>query len=277
MRLHTEATDRRSVRLPSTAVAPASRTSLHQRRAGQPRPATPQARLCDDRSHQSRRQSGRGRRSGQLAQATPPFALTLRAMTLGKRHLGAPGLRLHASLLVSAIALALAFSAAPAQAEECTSSSCVQYNPSIPRADGGKTPTHHQQTPAKASKTGDGNKSAATSPHTGKEGSKGAEESAEGESSSEEGAAVVAGDDGDKPQGNPGGSANAGAKNAAHPGGQNASGVSASHSNDDSGSSPLVPILIAIAVLAAISVAVVMVRQRRQRRGPSATASPEAH
>lgn len=35
----------------------------------------------------------------------------------------------------------------------------------------------------------------------------------------------------------------------------------------DTGSSPLVPILIAIVVLAAISVAVVMVRQRRQRRG----------
>jgi cobalamin biosynthesis Mg chelatase CobN len=149
----------------------------------------------------------------------------------------------------------------------------VQYNPSIPRADGGKTPTHHQQTPAKASKTGDGNKSAPSSPHTGKEGPQGAEESVEGESSSKEGAAVVAGD-GDKPQGNPGGSANAGAKNAAHPGAQNASGVPASHSDDDSGSSPLVPILIAIAVLAAISVAVVMVRQRR---GPNASASPEAH
>lgn len=88
---------------------------------------------------------------------------------------------------------------------------------------------------------------------------------------------MVAGGDGDKPQGNPGGSANNGAKDAAHKGGQNASGVPTSSSSDDSGSSPLVPILIAIAVLAAISVAVVMIRQRRQRGGPTGTTSPEAN
>jgi len=46
--------------------------------------------------------------------------------------------------------------------------------------------------------------------------------------------------------------------------------------NDDGGSSPLVPILIAIAALAAISVATVMLRQRRPPSGPAATASPEA-
>jgi hypothetical protein len=88
---------------------------------------------------------------------------------------------------------------------------------------------------------------------------------------------VVAGNDGDKPQGNPGGSANAEAKKGVNHGSLNASGVPTSESDDGGSSSPLVPILVAIAVLAAISVAVVMIRQRRQRRGPTATASPEAN
>lgn len=192
-------------------------------------------------------------------------------MKLGKRHFGAPGLARYASLLVSAIALALVFSVAPAQAEECTSSSCVQYNPSIPRPDGEKTPPHDQQTPAKASKTGNGG---GTQTHSGTEGSKGAENSGEGESSPDEGAVVGGSDDG-KPQGKAGGSANGGAENVAHQGDQNAAGTQASHSSDDGGSSSLVPILIAIAVLAAISVAVVMIRQRRQG-GPNAPAAPKA-
>lgn len=48
-------------------------------------------------------------------------------------------------------------------------------------------------------------------------------------------------------------------------------------SEDDGGSSPLVPILIAIAVLAAISIGVVVIRQRRgQDASPGTPASPEA-
>ncbi|HUC07831.1 MAG TPA: hypothetical protein VMR96_07050 [Solirubrobacterales bacterium] len=193
-------------------------------------------------------------------------------MTFGKRHRLAPNLGRHVSLLVSVIALALAFSAVPAQAD-CTSSSCVQYTDAVPKPEGQNTPSQHNpKTPAKASKTGDGG---GTAPSQGdSEGSTGNEDSGEGESSSKEGVGGVAGSDGDKPQGNPGGSANSEAKNAAHSGGQKASGIPTSNSSDDSSSSPLVPILIAIAVLAAISVAVVMIRQRR---GPSATASPEAN
>lgn len=274
--MHKEATDRRSVRLPSTAVALASRPSPRQRPAGQPRPATRRGPLCDDSSHQSRRRPGRGRRSGQPAQATPPIALTLRAMNLGKRHLGAPRLGRHAALLVSVIALALALFAVPAQAEECTSSSCVQYNPSLPSAEGGHTSTHHQSNPAKASKTGNGG-GTAPSDHSGAGGSDEAEEAGESESSPEKGG-VAPGHNGGSGQGKGGGSANPGAKNAAHSPTQTVSGKPASQS-DDGGSSPLVPILIAIAVLAAISVAVVMIRQRRRGNsdGPSAAASPEAN
>jgi cobalamin biosynthesis Mg chelatase CobN len=196
-------------------------------------------------------------------------------MNLGKRHLGAPGLGHYASVLVSAIALALALFAVPAHAEECTSSSCVQYSPSLPKAEGGHTPTHHQQTPAKASKTGDGGGTAPTNP-SGQGGSNEVEKTEESESSPEEGG-VAAGHDGGSGQGKAGGSANPGGESAHQPS-QTASGQPVSH-GDDGGSSPLVPILIAIAVLAAISVAVVMIRQRRQRGGadPTATASPEAN
>jgi hypothetical protein len=197
-------------------------------------------------------------------------------MNLGKRHLGAPGLGRYVSLLVSAIALALVLFVVPAQAEECTSSSCVQYNPSLPSAEGGHTTKPHQQTPAKASKTGSGGGTAPSNP-TGGGGSNGVEETGESESSPEKGG-VAPGHDGGSGQGKPGGSANPGAKQVAHSPTQTASGQPASHS-DNGGSSPLVPILIAIAVLAAISVAVVMIRQRRQRNsgGPTAAASPEAN
>lgn len=44
-------------------------------------------------------------------------------------------------------------------------------------------------------------------------------------------------------------------------------------SNDDDGSSPLIPILIAVAVLAAISAAVVTMRGKRK---PSGSPSPKA-
>lgn len=197
-------------------------------------------------------------------------------MNLEKRHLGAPRLGRYAALLVSVIALALVLFAIPAQAEECTSSSCVQYNPELPSAEGGHSSKHHQQTPAKASKTGNGGGTASSNPSDGG-GSNEVEETEESESSPEKGG-VAPGQNGGSGQGKPGGSANPGAKKVAPSPNQNASGKPASHS-DDGGSSPLVPILIAIAVLAAISVAVVMIRQRRQRNsgGPSAAASPEAN
>lgn len=146
----------------------------------------------------------------------------------------------------------------------------MQYSPSLPNAEGGHTPTHHQKTPAKASKTGDGGGTApANPPHSG--GSNEAGESDEGESS-QQGGVAPGGDDGTG-QGKAGGSAN----KATHPAPKSVTAKPASHS-DDGGSSPLVPILIAIAVLAAISVAVVMIRQRRGRPGgPKPTASPEAN
>lgn len=194
-------------------------------------------------------------------------------MNVGKRRRQAPQWG-HLFALMSVIALALACVPAFAQAE-CTSSSCVQYTESIPKPEGENTPSHHQKTPAKASKTGNDGGSEPSQPH-GSKGAKEAEGSEEGEASEKEGAGVPGQDSGNG-QGKPGGSANGGPKNAVHPPAQKAPGVQASQSSEGGGSSPLVPILIAIAVLAAISVAVVMIRQRRQRRGPTATASPEAN
>lgn len=195
-------------------------------------------------------------------------------MSFGKRRPSAPSAGHLAALLVSVIALALAFFAVPAYAEECTSSSCVQYNPSLPKAEGEHTPTHQKQTPAKASKTGDGGGTSPADPGTG--GSDETESSDEGESSPDQGG-VAAGGDGSGGQGKPGGSANHGNEKG-DKGTVSAVGKPTSHS-DDGGSSPLVPILIAIAVLAAASVAFVMIRQRRQRDGGGSTptASPEAN
>ncbi len=173
---------------------------------------------------------------------------------------------------MSVIALACACFPALAQAE-CTSSSCVQYTETIPKAEGENGPTSHgQKTPAKVSKTGEGSGGSDAKPH----GSDETEGSGEGESSGKEDAVAGAGG-GDNGQGKPDASAQGGAKNAVHAGDQSKSPVQTSKSDDGGGSSPLVPILIAIAVLAAISVAVVMAKQRRQRRGPTGTASPEAN
>lgn len=193
-------------------------------------------------------------------------------MNVGKRHRRAPQWA-RLSLLMSVIALALACFPALAQAE-CTSSSCVQYTESIPKPEGENTPTHHQKTPAKASKTGQGNGSQPSQPGD-SQGTKEAEKSEEGEASEKQGA--VGGGNGGNGQGKAGGSAHEGGKQAVNPGAQNTPGVQASSSSDGGSSSPLVPILIAIAVLAAISVAVVMIRQRRQRGGPTTNASPEAN
>lgn len=57
---------------------------------------------------------------------------------------------------------------------------------------------------------------------------------------------------------------------------QGAQGGSTPASEEDGGSSPLVPILIAIAVLAAISIGVVVMRQRRRDSSTGSPVSPEA-
>ncbi|HEY6551054.1 MAG TPA: hypothetical protein VIY71_07640, partial [Solirubrobacterales bacterium] len=129
---------------------------------------------------------------------------------------------------------------------ECVSSSCVQYTEAIPKAEGEGSQTHHKQPPvAKAANNG-----GASAP-TGKDGTPdsngGMDESGENESSSKEGGVPATGNGGGTGQGNPGGSANQGSGPLVQQGGQSA-GTPASQSSD-SGSSPLIPILIGIVIL----------------------------
>jgi len=190
-------------------------------------------------------------------------------MNVGTRHRPAPNQGRAAFALMSVIAL-LALTCFPVFAHaECVSSSCIQYTESIPKAEGEHAKSHDQGTPATKSNTPQGG----TNPPSKTKGSEGTGGSPEGESS-KEGGVTPNGNNHGTGQGNQAGSPNSGAKNALHPNGQ---GQPASKSS--SGSSPLVPILIAIALLAAISVAVVMIRQRRQAgdSGPTGSPSPEAN
>ncbi len=93
-----------------------------------------------------------------------------------------------------------------------------------------------------------------------------------GKESSSPGAGGVKGDGGNG-QGNSGSSADRKAAAPVQPGGQ--PGASTSQ-EDDGGSSPLVPILVAIFVLAGISLAALLIRHRRQRGESASSISPEA-
>jgi hypothetical protein len=274
MRLHREATDRRSARRPGTGAAQALQPIPRQRPAGQRRPATRPSRQCDECSHRNRRQPGPSRRSGRLARAAPPFGLTLRAMIVGKRHRRGPSSARPVLLLMSVISL-LALACFPVLAQaECVSSSCVQYTDAIPKAEGANPPAHHPQTPAKSSSTDKNGGAPAPDGATGPSNSMDSNAGSSEDGSSKGGAAAVTKDGGGTGQGSPGGSANGAGKAPVQHSGQVASKPASQSS--DSGSSPLLPILIAILALAAISVGAVMFRQRRQRRGPTTAATPKA-
>jgi cobalamin biosynthesis Mg chelatase CobN len=154
---------------------------------------------------------------------------------------------------------------------ECVSSSCVQYTEAIPKPEGEHTSSPGQKTPAKSSSTDDGGAVAPNQPNE----PKSSGDSGESESSSNGGGAAANGKGGGTGQGSPAGSATGKDQSPVQHGNQ-PKGTPITQSSD-SGSSPLVPILIGIVILAAVSVGAVMYRQRRQRRGPTASApSPKA-
>jgi cobalamin biosynthesis Mg chelatase CobN len=161
---------------------------------------------------------------------------------------------------------------------ECTSSSCVQYNDSLPNAEGENPPAHHNK-PQPTAKASDKGKAQTQNGSTGKNGSQQAPSEGEGSSEKESSPGGVGGaatgNGGGTGQGSPGGSGTEGLTPAPQHSGQSP-GTTASQESAG-GSSPLIPILIAILVLAAISVGAVMYRQRRQRRGPTRSSpSPKA-
>jgi cobalamin biosynthesis Mg chelatase CobN len=183
-------------------------------------------------------------------------------MIVGTRH--RPALRLGRSIfsLMSVVALlALACFPVLAHAED---SSGVQYSDSLPSPEGENQPVHHTKRPPVAKAADNGGASVPTGKADSPNSDGSTEGSSEGESSSTGGGTGANGNNngGGTGQGNQAGSANKAPDSQVQQSGQNAS-VPVSKSSD-SGSSPLVPILIAILVLAAISVAVVMIRQRRQ-------------
>jgi cobalamin biosynthesis Mg chelatase CobN len=180
----------------------------------------------------------------------------------------------HRYLLVSALLALLALALSPVTA--LGDSSGTQYEDALPTADGGKK----NDPPAKSSTTNGG--ASAPSANSGSSDSGSSGSSSEGSSSESGGAAATtAGGDGGTGQGSQDKSQDGGGNQGAQDKGQATSRQPASQvtsatetSDDDGGSSPLVPILIAIAILAAISVGAVVMRQRRQRGGTSVSPKP---
>ena len=84
---------------------------------------------------------------------------------------------------------------------------------------------------------------------------------------------------GSPPGSGSGGGQNGGGENHGHgskAGSKTSGGSKPASTKNSSGSSPLVPILIAILVLAAVSLGAVTIRQRRRRGSSGASVSPKA-
>jgi MYXO-CTERM domain-containing protein len=164
--------------------------------------------------------------------------------------------------------LALAFACLPALAQ--ADSSGIQYEDAPPTATGQK-PTVRHEPPAESSSASGG----ATAPSSqGGSASGGAGGSSSEDPSSESGGVASTGGNGGNGQGSPGTAADNPVAGGEQGISQGSPVETKSAAEDDGGSSPLVPILIAIAVLAAISLGALTMRQRRQRQGGSI--SPEA-
>jgi cobalamin biosynthesis Mg chelatase CobN len=169
------------------------------------------------------------------------------------------------TLVVSVLVL-LALACFPVLAH--ADSSEVQYQDAPPTVTGTKVPKDHKP-PTGKSHSGGGSTSAQASKANGS-GASGKGSSAGGSSS---GSGTGTGGVGTGQQGSPGKASGRGSGSSGQATGNNASPTS---SQGDSGSSPLVPILIAILALAAISLGAVMIRQRRRRGTPGAQISPKA-
>jgi len=185
--------------------------------------------------------------------------LTLRAMNR-LRHPHARGLSLPSAALFSVLAL-LAFASFPVLAQ--ANPNYETEHTTLPEGDEGKPSSHHKNPPGSESSP---EAEQSTAPGHGGGGAGGGPSGGESSKSQE-----VA-SKGSNPS-SPGGGAESQGKsgNGATTGEKLSNGVQVgepkSSVSDSSGSSPLVPILIAVAVLAAISIGAVLVRQRRGTAG----------
>jgi len=193
----------------------------------------------------------------------------------GTRHRWARGLG-RFSLVLSVFALsALTIFPALVQAEDASG---IQYSEAPPNPYGGHKPVHKPEAKDPPAHSSSDNGGAAAPKGSGHSDSSGSESSEEDSSSTAAGAPSGKGDGGTG-QGNPGnGSKGTSPDGSAAPvqhSGQ-AQNVTPASEESSSGSSPLVPILIAIGVLAAISIAFMMLRAKRQRPEGRQPVSPEA-
>jgi hypothetical protein len=231
-----------------------------------------------------RHSQGQSHRSGHVALQTPSVPLTLRGMRR-PRHRPRSSARLIFSLLSVLALLAFACVPALAGAEECTDSSCKQYEVEIPTA-GGKDNKSEKN---KSGSQGEAKAGASEAPEGNQAHTQPSEENLDEEPEEGKGAAAP-GNNGSNGPADKGNSSSGNGSNQASTGigdeqslggntaqGQNASNPGGGSSSSGGGSSPLVPILVAIAALAAISIGAVIYRQRRQGSGGSGSpVSPNA-
>jgi hypothetical protein len=153
-----------------------------------------------------------------------------------------------------------------------TDSGEAQYTDAPPTVTG-KKPPKSQGPPANKSTAQNGGQPAQQPKGGSNEGNHTQAESRQGGSPGGSGGGTGGGGGGTGGSKGGGGNGSGHSSNPSPPGGGTTKPVP---TGSDSGSSPLVPILIAIAALAAISIGAVMFRQRRRRGTPSAPVSPKA-
>src|SRR3954454_494793 len=264
MRMRKKAPVLRSIPSPTRRVGPASPSPLRLAPASQQGPAGPQARRCGGRSGKNRRRQAPNQGSRQVDLSAPLIPLTLRAMNLA-RLLRPRGAALPVASLLSVLAvLALACSPALAHAEEATGPQYESEIPTVPTEESSPGGGGHHS----GGGTG-GGENASMSNKPGEHGAGGGGPNAGGGSHTGQGNQASPGSGGQPGSGSKdAGGAIGEAKPFVNPGENTAS------AEEDSSSSPLVPILIAIAILAAISIGAYYYRQRRQGAGSSV--SPKA-
>src|SRR6201991_3153816 len=253
----TKAPAPRSTRLPSRTAGPESPARPRRAPASPRRSTTPPDRLCGGRSARSRRPQAPAPRSAAPELSPPSIPLTLPAMQSSYRHRRRSGRPAFALLSVLALLACACFPVA-AQAE-------TVYESEETTIPGETKPSH----PKPKNNSADESSPAESSTAPGAVDNSGGTGIGSGVVS-EADTGVATGKAEDRGQGNQAAGSQQNkaqpkkvADNEPLPG-----NAATAPADDDSGSSPLVPILIAVAVLAAISIGALVVRQRRQGRGP---------
>ncbi len=255
--MRTAGKTRGSGQLPSRTALPALPGRLRRAGSGQPRRAIRRDPQHGDRSLRSPRRPVPGQRSGRLAQVTPSFPLTYRAMFETRQNL-APRRGGHVFALSVLVLLAMCCVPVLAQA----SSAGYQYSDAPPTVTGGKPPSQSNLSGGSKSTSGIGSPAGSGKSSGAK--SSGGGNGSQAKSNGSGGGGNAAGQQGSQGNGSQKSPAGAG----------NANGGSPEPGSSGGGSSPLVPILIAIVLLAGGSIGYVLMKRRRQRKASGSPDSP---